>query len=703
MFRKIVVVWVSLILIFSFTILINKIEKSVEAQEIYVDDDGIPGVTCNYTTIQEAINNSRNGDTIYVWEGTYFENVIVNKTVTIIGNGSGNTTIDAGIVDICVLVTTDWVNITGVGITRGGNEWDDSGIKFENVQNCSLYSTKIFNNYRKGIFITNSLNIEIYNNNISLNENTEIDIAMSSEIKIIGNNISGWSRAIYLSLSSNNDIIDNNISNTVSGVVLSSSQFTNMFNNDLINCGVVITGSVVEDFNSHTIPLNNTVNGEPLYYYKNKSNIIIDGTPMGELIIVNCTDFDVKNLQINNTTVGIELAFTMNINISNNDIYSNILWGILLVHPSTRFNNITNNNIIDNNYGIRLEYSINNNITYNNVIDNGYGIDIVWDSDGNIIAFNNVTSNSYGIDIMTDDNIIYGNNISNNSQNGIWMRSMSHDNIAWKNNISNNKIGINVEGILNRIYHNNIVNNTDQADDTTNDGCEWDNGYPSGGNYWSDYTGNDSYKGPNQDQPGSDGIGDTNYSIDSDSIDNYPLMEPYTDKPIENMTILMQGWNLISIPLIQEDKNLPSVLGSIDTWYDAVQWFDTTDSVDLWKHHKIGKPFGNDLFDLNETMGFWVHIIEPRDIIFVYNGTEAAVNQTIDLNVGWNQVGYPSLTSYNRTEGLNGLDFGTEINAIQWFDAATKTWHFMGPDDNFIPGRGYWMHSKVDVEWKVPI
>jgi hypothetical protein len=55
----------------------------------------------------------------------------------------------------------------------------------------------------------------------------------------------------------------------------------------------------------------------------------------------------------------------------------------------------------------------------------------------------------------------------------------------------------------------------------------WDNGYPSGGNYWSDYTGSDAKSGPNQDQSGSDGIGDTPRVIDFYNKDNYPLMEPW--------------------------------------------------------------------------------------------------------------------------------------------------------------------------------
>jgi hypothetical protein len=102
-------------------------------------------------------------------------------------------------------------------------------------------------------------------------------------------------------------------------------------------------------------------------------------------------------------------------------------------------------------------------------------------------------------------------------------------------------------------------------------------------------------------------------------------------------------------------------------------------------------------------MGFWIYITQPGDTTFVYNGTKPSVNQTIQIYPGWNQVGYPSISSYNRTQGLNNLTFGSHIDAIQWYNATSKTWYFVNQDDLFVPGRGYWMHSKVSATWEVPL
>ena len=92
------------------------------------------------------------------------------------------------------------------------------------------------------------------------------------------------------------------------------------------------------------------------------------------------------------------------------------------------------------------------------------------------------------------------------------------------NYIVNNSYGIMLVygSSNNKIFHNNFINNAYQAYDSFNN--TWDDGYPSGGNYWSDYAGTDVKSGFYQNEAGSDGIGDMPYTIDANNTDHYPLM-----------------------------------------------------------------------------------------------------------------------------------------------------------------------------------
>jgi hypothetical protein len=173
---------------------------------------------------------------------------------------------------------------------------------------------------------------------------------------------------------------------------------------------------------------------------------------------------------------------------------------------------------------------------------------------------------------------------------------------------------------------------------------------------------------------------------------------------VGNYLKLEKGWNFISIPLKQSITVLENVLFSISGYYDAVQWYKANDAQDHWKHnHYLKFPLLNDLNNIDHKMSFWVHITRTEGVILEYSGTIPPADENIWLYQGWNMIGYPSASIYDRTAGLNKLVFGFDVDCIQWYDATTESWHSMGPDDNFIPGRGYWIHSKVDKDWEVPL
>jgi len=85
------------------------------ARTITVDDSGDK----DYTKIQDAVNTSENGDTVYVYAGTYYEHVVVNKSINLEGEGADRVTID-GSGDV-VNITADWVNMSGFYVIGSGD------------------------------------------------------------------------------------------------------------------------------------------------------------------------------------------------------------------------------------------------------------------------------------------------------------------------------------------------------------------------------------------------------------------------------------------------------------------------------------------------------------------------------------------------------------------------------------------------------
>jgi parallel beta-helix repeat protein len=173
--------------------------------------------------------------------------------------------------------------------------------------------------------------------------------------------------------------------------------------------------------------------------------------------------------------------------------------------------------------GIKV-FSNNNTLRGNNASNNGYGIILSSSGKNNTLSGNNASSNDYGIFLSSSsNNTLSGNNVKSNTYYGIFLGS-SGNNTLRGNNASKNYYGIDMSSSNNNnIYHNNLIENTYQALDNTNTNF-WNTGYPSGGNYWSDYTGFDLESGVNQDITGSDGIGDSPYSISDGAQDRYPFM-----------------------------------------------------------------------------------------------------------------------------------------------------------------------------------
>jgi parallel beta-helix repeat protein len=267
---------------------------------------------------------------------------------------------------------------------------------------------------------------------------------------------------------------------------------------------------------------------------ENKNSTIIDANNSGVVVQIPCfvvgvtiNGFTITNSGNNEDDAGV-VVMSSNNTITRNIITNNKGTGILLFENSS-FNTISCNDVAHNKFfGLELRCSDNNRISGNTILENGMvicssgiqlsgsynsitenviarhkgtGIYIIG-KNHNTITGNILTNFSNGIVLFYANNtMIFGNTIANNSNFGIYLADSSYNNT---------------------VYHNTFYNNRQNA--FSSNIHTWNHGYPSGGNYWDDYEGSDDYCGPEQNQPGSDGIGDTPYELDI--IDRYPFMEP---------------------------------------------------------------------------------------------------------------------------------------------------------------------------------
>ena len=189
--------------------------------------------------------------------------------------------------------------------------------------------------------------------------------------------------------------------------------------------------------------------------------------------------------------------------------------------------NIIIKNVVVRNFdrGIYLNSSFGNTLSGNNVTNNGDGIGLDYVSNNNILSGNDVKNNTHGVWLsLSSNNVLRGNEVTNNGYGvELWF---SCNNALLGNNVTANNETIHVwYSSNNDIFLNNFVNNASQVY-TIGSNNKWDRSYPMGGNYWSNHTDIDLKTGPNQDQPGSDGIIDTPYIIDANNTDRYPLQKP---------------------------------------------------------------------------------------------------------------------------------------------------------------------------------
>ncbi|MBD3407769.1 MAG: DUF3466 family protein, partial [Candidatus Lokiarchaeota archaeon] len=481
-----------------------------------------------------------------------------------------------------------------------------------------------------------------------------------------------------------------------------------------------------------------TIDKPVTLFGEDKDTVIIDGQNNGNVLISTADHVDLSQLTIlnagteysgvvldgtNNNTLS-DLALTGNGNgillqgssytqISDIYAYENSDDGIEL-YQGSNYNTIENSTFYENGAAVFIYTSQYNIVQYNTIINStGFGIQLYDGADYNTILQNTITGTTREID---PNEPVYGdaiclfyyssqpiqgclieNNELSDNIRGITLRQTQDSTI--RNNIIQNstEIGIKLYGGANNnlLYQNIILYNFIQAEDEGSN--QWDNEYPSGGNFWSDYAGFDLFHGADQSEPGSDGIGDTPYNISGGfNQDRYPQMDALFTPNLyitTNLGVFGQSTNASFAYGLNENGQ---VVGSSGEEYGLQGAFHWENGVltplgtlgGLWSRaeaiNETGAITGSSHTPLWRVRGFMDdnHLIEPSDELGVLpNGN---VSYAHDINnqgyiVGTSYVEPhqwqpPHAFLYHNTTGMNDLGVLTGYNSSVAYAINNNNW-----------------------------
>ena len=349
--------------------LLGMATSTASGKTITVDDSG----RGDYRRIQEGVNAADPGDTVRVWAGTYDEDVLVEKTINLIGNGTGST-------DFCRVngneevfrITSDWTNISGFKIFNG-----EVGVHLSNVENVNISDVYCHSStsYSIGIEISSSANCTVTQSECSFNKDDGIKISSSDYITV-----------------------------TDSTCRANSDHGVNIYSSDYCTIERTLTRSN----NDHGFYLFNS-------QYNTLDDCNASGNHLNGIHIYNADHNSVVNTRSSGNDNGIHLDRADHTTITSCNISGNNYGQGILIEESD-YNEITGCEVSNNRYrgGMYFEYSRRNSI-----------IDTVCsNNEGSAILFFESSSNKV-INITSRDNERDAVNIGQNSQNiTVWDTTM---------------------------------------------------------------------------------------------------------------------------------------------------------------------------------------------------------------------------------------------------------------------------------------
>jgi subtilase family serine protease len=392
----------------------------------------------------------------------------------------------------------------------------------------------------------------------------------------------------------------------------------------------------------------------------------------------NCT---ISHSRITDCEIGISMENSEFNRIEDNDI--NCSLGIGIAESTC---NVIVRNYVVSNCGIIGSGSASN-VTWNTIEASGIGCYVEGENNGKWRLEENQIQphgdQSLGGILLEGCNIVIKHNVFGISfETGFSAYIFSNNTTFAENIVVDN--GIDLEADNCSFYHNDF-NNSFVYTSPDSSQTRWDDCYPSGGNYWSDYIGKDIYSGPHQNVPGSDGICDTPYVIDGNNQDRYPLMNPIGSPPQPTCTLTItatDGGTINPPPAIytySQGQNV-TVQATPNAWYMLDQWELDGASVGTMNPYSV---FMDQNHTLHATFAEAVDLsLSSPDISFSDSNPPEGQTVTISARVHNNGLQDVENVTVQFLDGIELID-ETQIVFISHSSTATTTIDWTAKHEGF--------------------
>lgn len=515
-------------------------------------DPGFLGIINSHDQTIEKYSISNEGQGILVFNSTRIKIQSFDAT---------NDSIGVNIVNSTSIIVSNSIIGGRAECTGAKLEFTTQSTLNNNTISCSVYGVDLENSSANSI-VESKLESGVFlgqSTNNSLSENAlkgQTIISSSSNNSIIRNT---FADSLELASSTGNLISDNQFvgehPNSYSGIeifnspknILRNNSITNMFfevSSDHYDCPLfTIPCQKLTDYIQDIGP-SNTLGGRPIFYVVGSKNVIVPSSA-NLVAVINSTNIIVQNSSPEYSEEILAVG-SRNVLIQNSNLTMPILaW-------ADQNLTITRNTIRVENIGspiIEVKDSSKGTISGNWIVGpstegRGFpasaGIELVnstaYTIEGDMITGQYII----GIDLRgSTNNTIYRNTVIG-SQNSAWDpigirltefgfgSLFSTLNLVVGNTIAENFVGLQIDS-GNTIYENNFIQNVFQVD--SDSGNTWNN-VAGRGNYWSDYTGQDT---------NGDGVGDT--LLPYLGVDNHPLMSPWIPSGLNASTSGRGSWS----------------------------------------------------------------------------------------------------------------------------------------------------------------